>query len=391
MLALPPFIQYSILTLVWLVTFAATVLVKPKVLEFDPSSQFVDPEVFAELVTDREPTLATDLPKGKIPEYSADEFTYVSVEDAIRQWKLLAGRAYVYNAEKLVHSRRITSYLYDSDGDITVVTGQEGKFLMNQRDLEVFGGVKTVLSDGFTIYSEYLKYLPKTKTIVIPEEYLVRGIGKEENGKRIAFRSKGLTHWMDDSRVLLPRDVRFTMETLPSFKDPNGDITVVISDRCVIFRDRQIAGFSMYPSRPLAQQFVEINQEKIFTKSRRAELNYGDFSSLIHYMVAFDDVFIQELPDPDPSSRPLTELDASAKSAPIPLPTIRPNPTIRYATAGRADFDTDRDRITLTILPQIYENKDTTTGDFIVLHKETGVIEVEHSNSFSAGSKGKTQ
>jgi hypothetical protein len=59
--------------------------------------------------------------------------------------------------------------------------------------------------------------------------------------------------------------------------------------------------------------------------------------------------------------------------------------TLRYATGGQADFDTNRDVIVLSKFPQAYQDQDTVTGDIILMHRETDVIEIEHSNAFSGG------
>src|SRR4051794_38059828 len=56
-------------------------------------------------------TLAEGIPKNRIPEYSIDGFHYVSTQNGLKQWKLQASQAYMYNKEKLVHSRKITAYL----------------------------------------------------------------------------------------------------------------------------------------------------------------------------------------------------------------------------------------------------------------------------------------
>lgn len=86
------------------------------------SSSTVDPET---LINDNESTLATGIPQGKIPEYSVDQFQYVSTQGSEKQWKLVADKAFLYNQERLVHARQIQAYLFDPDGKITIVTGKE--------------------------------------------------------------------------------------------------------------------------------------------------------------------------------------------------------------------------------------------------------------------------
>jgi lipopolysaccharide export system protein LptA len=101
-------------------------------------------------------------------------------------------------------------------------------------------------------------------------------------------------------------------------------------------------------------------------RSRRAHLNYGDFSQVLQYLIAYDDVLIKE-----------TGIKKIEKN---PKPEV-----LRYATSGQADFDTHRDIILLTQFPQVYQGEDTATGDIILMHRDTDVIEIEHSNSFSQG------
>jgi hypothetical protein len=166
------------------------------------------------------------------------------------------------------------------------------------------------------------------------------------------------------------------MEKPPTAPDQAKDSTTIDSDRCVIHRDQQVAYFTMEASRPLKSRFVRINQPTLFARGRRATLNYGDFSKILKYLVVYEDVLIKELPAaPTASPTPMAEAP-SAKAQP---------PSLRYGTGGRADFDSAKDLIILTEFPQVYQDNDTVTGDVIVVHRNTDVIEVEHSNSYSQG------
>ncbi|HUP57524.1 MAG TPA: hypothetical protein VM598_08745, partial [Bdellovibrionota bacterium] len=135
-----------------------------------------------------------------------------------------------------------------------------------------------------------------------------------------------------------------------------------------IDRANRHADFTMQPWRPAQVRYVHITQPTLFTRGRRARLNYGDDSAkLLKYLVAYDDVLIKQIEDklkPGGARRP---------------------PALKYATAGQADFDSDRSLIILTRFPQVYQDGDTVTGDLIKVHRETDIIEVEKSNSFSEG------
>jgi len=328
----------------------------------------IDPEAF--IPDESVPTLATGIPKGRIPEYDVDQFDYVSVDNGIKQWKLRASRAYMFNREKLVHSRAVHALIYDGENKTTDVTGREAKYFMNRRDLEIFGNVITVLPDGFRIESEYLRYQPGEGRITIPSKYEVRGIGTENDGQKISFISYGMTYDMKDAKVFLDRQVRVNFEKSAE-ADPSStgvpERTLIESDRCLIYRNQQLAVFTMEPSRSPDARFVHITQPNLFVRSRKADLNYGSFNQVIQYLVAKEDVLVKEKARP-PQTKPSA------------------NPKLRYATAGQAAFDTKRDVVVLTDYPQVYEDQDTVTGDVILLHRDTDLVEIENSNAFSEGS-----
>ncbi len=352
-----------LITSVVIFIIAEIVVLSPSsVEETESKSAAVDPET---LMSDDGETLATGIPQKKIAEYSVDQFQYVSTHAQEKQWKLIADRAFLYNQQKLVHARKIHAFLFDPDGKVTLITGKEAKYFMNQRDLEVFGDVHTTFPDGFQLVSQYLRYRPNDRHVSIPTTYPVHGSGMEEDSQHIEFDSLGLEYAMAKSTIVLPKSADLTMEKKPQplpsgAPSPKPDWTRIESDHAVIYRDKRVAHFKMYPSRPLATRFVRITQPTMFTRSRSADLDYGSFAKVLEYMVAYDDVFIKEIgEDSDP---------------------------LKYATGGKAVFDNRTDVIRLTQFPQAYQDKDTITGDVIIMHRDSDLVEVENSNAFSTGS-----
>jgi len=257
------------------------------------------------------------------------------------------------------------AYLYDSEGKITTIIGDESKYFLNKKDLEVFGNVKTLFPDGFELNSDYLRYKPEQHKIEIPRQYRAHGIGEENAGKRLEFFSKGLDYRMNESLVLLNEAVHVTLSPIEPRADRKNatnahvpDTTVIESDQCLINRKDNLAKFTMDPNRPTDQRFVHISQPHMLSRSRRSDLNYGDFSTLLNYMTAYEDVLIKDTSNPK---------------------------SLRYATGGRADFDNRRDVIVMTEFPQVYQDQDTVTGDIITIHRDTDIVDVEHSNAFSQG------
>jgi len=338
--------------------FIEIVALSPSQLEQSRDTTSIPPEV---LINDSGFGLATGIPRDRVPDYSIDQFHYVSISNGEKQWKLVAEKAFMYNKEKLVHAVNVTASLFDDD-KITVVKGKEAKYFMDQKDLELFGSVAAKFPDGFESFSEYMRYQPEQRKVQVPTTHAVEGRGAEEEGQILSFKSFGMDFSMASSEVILPKSAHVVMaRRKPKDATTAGvaDQTVIESDHCVIDRVNRIAHFTMDEKKPLDIRFVHITQPTLFAKSRKADLNYGDFSELLQYLVATEDVFIKE--------------------------TGEKADSLRYATGGRADFDTRRDVVVLKEFPQVYENNDTVTGDVIILHRDTDIVEVEHSNAFSEG------
>lgn len=357
-----------LLGLVVLVIVAEIVVLSPASIEQPDAVAPVDPEDIAEQIGDTNPvTLAPGIPKSHIPEYSVEQFNYVSTQGGQKQWNLVAERAYLYNKDKLVHARNVTAYLFDPEGKVTVVKGKEAKYFMNKRDLEIFGDVHSEFPDGFKTESEYMQYLPNSRKIVMPITEFVKGYGHESMSQDYYFESFGMDYSMGQAEIVLLKDVKLVLTKKGSEAGPSAgvpDTTTIESDHCVIHRDTQIANFTMYPKRPLETRFVRINQPTMFARGRRADLSYGDFSNVLNYMVAYQDVLIKEKGKSD---------------------------ALRWGTGGKAEFNTRRNVVVLTEYPQVYQNNDTVTGDIIIVHRDTDVVEVENSNAFSEGQQPENQ
>jgi lipopolysaccharide export system protein LptA len=66
--------------------------------------------------------------------------------------------------------------------------------------------------------------------------------------------------------------------------------------------------------------------------------------------------------------------------------TSKSNEDKKYGTSGRADFDSNHNTIVLTVLPQVYQSNDTVTGESITLYRDSDIVDVAFSNSFSGES-----
>jgi LPS export ABC transporter protein LptC len=303
---------------------------------------------------------AKGIPANRVPDYSVEQFDYASTQKGVKQWRLFARKANFYNSADIVHAVDVKAYLYDSGGKITLVTGKEAKFSINYKDLEIFGDVKTVFPDEFEVESDHLRYLPKDGLVMVPGTERVAGRAKESNGQRISFTGFGLYFKMSEDLVILEDQVRFINSRMVK-NAKSGELerqdTVIDSDGARIYRKRQLAQFDMRPEKKSEERFVQIYEPSMYCRGRTAELNYGNYEKLLNYMSASEEVMVKEK-GPDIS---------------------------RYSTSGRADFDSQKNIVILTQFPQVYQDDDTVTGDVVILHRDSDIVEVEHSNAFSAG------
>jgi len=332
-------------------------LLLPSSIEEKGNKTSSDPQTF---VPEKEQILATGIPKNQVPDYTVEKFSYLATQGTEKEWKLDADQAYLFNHEKLVHARKVKAFLYDSEGKITVITGREAKYITGDKNLEIFGTVKTLFPDGFELTSDYLRYLPSQKSIQIPTHYRVQGRGNSHTssldlGQKLNFDSNGFEFEIGKGQITLPQSARVFVQS------SNHEKTIIASDRCVIQRNEQNAHFTMNPKRRIESRFVKIQQTKLNVRARRVELHFGSTAELPHYLVAQEDVLIQEMKQKEVSE------------------------PLKYGTGGQASFDTKKNVITLTEFPQVYQGNDTVTGDVIIWHRDTDVVEVEHSNAFSQG------
>ncbi len=375
--------RLSMIILVAMMTLIVIMMVflSPKTVDdgrpgetFEPMTA-LKPEEALQSVRTEPKTQVPGIPPGKIPEYSIQKMNFTSAKGDQRDWKLKGEIAHVFRGDNIIYSKQIILELYGSDQAATHVTGEEAKYTIGQRDIEIYGNVKTVFPDGFEMYSQYLHYQPGQKEISIPDKEPVSGIGDSDEEKTIAFESNGMRYSFGDNQVQLLKNVKVTMIRKPKPAKPNKgedaasesdakpkkkveDKTTIYSDYALIERNKQVSHFTMYPERPIETRFVRIEQPDTFVRSRRADLHYGDSSDLLQYMTAYDDVFIREFSE---------------------------GKEIRYATCGLADFDSRDNTILLRQYPQVYQGDDTVTGDKIRIFRDTDVVEIDHSNAYSEG------
>lgn len=320
----------------------------------------MDPKTPAAILSDAlEQGAQFQLPEGRVPGYAVDDFKYVVSQGNETAWRMIAKRAFLYRAEHLMHGTQVEVFIENHrEGEKpTRIVAAQAKFVLDSRHLDFKGNVKVTFPDGFELRSELLSYDVSGGRFYVPDDQTVIGGGLEGDGLRTAFRSDGLDYRRETGRVMLKRAVEVELERSDAVKKNRGvpERTLVKSDHAEVDRQRSEIAFRMSPRRRVEEQFVKATEPSLEVTSRRIRLRYRKFSEAPSYMRAEEDVTIRERDDPS-----------------------------KYATSGVADFDRERDVIYLTEFPQVYQGQDTVTGDRIVLHRASDVVEVSRSNAYSA-------
>ncbi len=308
------------------------------------------------------------LPRDRVPEYTVEGFQYVSAEAGVKQWKIQADHAYFYQKEGVAHTQVVRAIVYDKDGKETHVQGDEAKYFFTSGDLEVFGNVITTFADGLKTKSQYMKYTGQTKNVEIPTSYVVEGWSDPTTNKdTLQFESLGMVYenltqkaeLLQQVKVLAKRDVG---------KPGGPEKTTIQSDRATVDRNRSLVKFFMADQPGQKIRLIAIDQPGMKCEARRAEFQYGAKEKQLRTVRAMEEVKIEEIP----------QMETDYKNNPRAKAPIK-----RYATAGLAEFDTIKNLIVLREFPQVYQDRDTITGEVIILHRLSNLVEVEQSNAIS--------
>lgn len=308
------------------------------------------------------------LPQDRVPEYTVEGFQYVSLAAGMKQWKINADHAYFYQKEGIAHTQVVRAIVYDKDGKETHIDGDEAKYYFNTSDLEVFGNVVTTFADGMKTKSEYMKYESSTRKVEIPSSYLVEGWSDASKNKdTLQFEALGMSY----QEVLQKAELLSQVKVLAKRNEgkPGGpEKTTIISDRATVDRNKSLVSFYMADQNAAKIRLVEIQQPGMKCEARRAEFKYGAKEKQLRTVKAFEEVKIEEIP----------QMSLDYKNNPRVKAPLK-----RYATAGLAEFDTTKNLIILRDFPQVYQDRDTITGEVIILHRLSNLVEVEQSNAVS--------
>ena len=365
-------VRYWLAAVVGILIILQIVAFSPRRLEEEGAPAAIDAESLRPNYADS--LVSPTIPQDRVPEYTVEGFHQVSTQAGTKQWLVEADRAFFYSIDGIVHARDVHADLYDAQGQITVVTSKEAKYFMATKNLELFGDVKTVFPTGLETLSPYLLYEAGTKNLSVPLAYPVDGRSvprpQDKSNERFEFHSKGLRYDGHEDRADLLSEVNVRIfETNPK---QGQEVTTIRSDHATIERKKNLIRFTMLEARPSELRFVKVDQPGMSSKSRRAEFRMDAVTRKLRSIRALDDVKIEE--------RPQLAGDAS----PAERKRAR-NAKPRYSTSGIAEFDGRKNLIILRDYPQVYQDRDTITGETIIVHRDSDLVEVDQSNAFSEG------
>ncbi len=330
----------------------------PRTLEAPPPffrQEGIDLDLLRKELAGSTVPLARGIPNAKAPEYFLNDFTLLSTRGNLKEWQVESDRAHVYKEGNLLHNFLVTASVFDSEKpktEPTLIWAKESKTAMGSRDVDLYGDVRVLFPDGLELRSEELTYRAKDKKVTVPLSIAVHGRGKD-----LELDSYGLHYDLRTRHADLLSQVHVVL----SGRDPS-EVTQVESDTARVLRDEQRVTFEMSAKRPLEERFVRTRQPRLRVKSRKLVGRFGPASRGIQWLTAQEDVT-------------LIELESDSEDAEV----------TRRSTSGLAEFEAERNTISLKILPQVYQDRDTLTGEVIRLHRDSDLVEVERGNALSDG------
>jgi lipopolysaccharide transport protein LptA len=328
-------------------------LLNPSSLESDFGGiRVVEPQNLLAFLKNEAKTAVADVPQGIVPSYSLKDSIMYTSNGTKPNFKLVASRSNFYQAQQIIHALEVLVTFDDG----TTVKANEGVFFTEKNQANFYGAVHTVFANGATLDSERATAFMKPVTkIVIPNDVLATGMKADENSIT-HFTAYGLEYVDESPKVLkLFSKVHVWIE--------NDKVTDIYSDRARYAYEDGFLNFEMNENRPLYEQFVLANQIDLNMKSRTLEMQLDDDQAL-DKITARGDVWTKDFHDPE---------------------------KITTSTSGVGIYDQQKNDITLTEFPQVYQDGDTITGDVIIDHRNTDQIEVKESNAIYNNGKPKTK
>jgi hypothetical protein len=320
------------------------VLLSPSSLEDDfGGMRVIHPRDLLGLLQNESETLALNrIPADTPPSYSLRDIRLASSHHQSPELLLLARKTASYQKAQLTHFRDIEAKTAEG----ITLKAREALQDLQKNEILFLGSVEVRFPAGTEILTETATLITRPRTRVrIPDAIAVRGLHVRDRNT-IRFSSLGLEYDADSPEHLhLLHRVR--VETRGTRQ------VTILSDSADYTESRGLLVFSMLPNRPLVQQFVRLEEPSFELQARFLELDLSRDKE-VEMVRAEKDVSFKDTGRQD---------------------------QVTSGTGGKALYALDSGRITLSEFPQLYQDRDTITGDIILFHRDSDTIEVRQSNA----------
>lgn len=121
------------------------------------------------------------------------------------EWELKAKSADYFKDEGVTHLELPDALFYDKNNMRIELKGDKGEVFNNTNDIAVSGNVKVATDDGYTLYSDSLRYYAQKRMVVTESKVFV-------DGKGIKVEGLGMMADIDSGRVIIKKDVKAILE-----------------------------------------------------------------------------------------------------------------------------------------------------------------------------------
>ncbi len=320
------------------------VLLSPSSLEDDfGGMRVIHPRDLLGLLQNETETLAvSELPENTPPSYSLRDLRLASSHQRSPEFLLSARKSVSFQKEELIHFRDMTV----TTADRMEIRSKEALYRQKEHVIHFLGDVRVRLPGGAEIRTETAE-LSTRPTMHVRVPATVRIEGQHTKGQsRVTFASLGLDYVANDPEHLrLLRNVEV--------KTRSARNLTILSDSADYSENEGRLAFTMSEKRPIQEQFVRLTEPAFELRARNLELDLSGEKEL-QTVRAEKDVWFEE----------------SGESG---LKTS--------GTGGRGVYSVETGLVTLSEFPQLYQDRDTITGEIILFHRDTDTIEVRQSNA----------
>jgi lipopolysaccharide transport protein LptA len=275
------------------------------------------------------------------PSYSARDGVLFSTENGKPKFKLLSRKTNLYQQHQVAHIREARVFLDDG----TEITSKEALYDILKHEVTFLGEVQGRFKAGAEIHSERaILSMKPVMHLFIPTDEAVHG-KKPNLASPVFFDSMGLDYSEADKTIRLLSKVRVRVARNKPLE--------VVADHCDLLHSGSLLSFWMDDSRIIEKQFVTATDPGMFLKSRRMEVKL-QAGRQVEEVLALQDVFFEDLGQTEAQTQ---------------------------GTGGKGVYRVGENEITLSEFPQLYQDRDTVTGDTITYNRNSERVEVTQSNA----------